>query len=253
MNPGEPHIRPAIIPTLDEAATRYRTAAQVVMTLYARRRASATAQVTPDSLNQAIEQFFAISKNLERDASGSAATYKDEVSQLGDYAITLLADLATWAGQLGLVEAKQDMEATTLSIADWVMHHEGELRTLDPVVNAAAERANRTKDPRSLEALCEFFGRALGAASNPIKQDLDKTNPGRPWRVLHINRGIVATRTYNPKLMEQVFDDLVRALPEDASHFFAEGMQQMSALNYPAHVRAVMSRYFDQWTRKTMH
>lgn len=245
---------PAIIPTLDEAAIQYRSAAQVVMTLYARRRPNAGQQVTPDSLNQAIEQFFAISNQLERDASGSGtAVYKDEVSRLGDYAITLLADLAAWAGQLGLTEAKQDMEATTLSIADWVMRHEGELRTLDPVVNAAAERANRTKDARSLEGLCEFIGRALDAASKPIKQDLDKTNPGRPWRVLHINRGIVATRTYNPKLMEQVFDDLVRALPEDASHFFAEGMQQMSALNYPAHVRAVMSRYFDQWTRKTMH
>lgn len=244
---------PAIIPTLDEAATKYRTAAEAVMALYAKRRSSAPAQVTPDSLNQAIEQFFAISTQLERDTGEAGATYKDNVSQLGDYAITLLADLASWAGQLGLLEAKQDMEATTLSIADWVVRHEGELRTLDPIVNAAAERANRTKDPRSLEALCEFISRALGAASNLIKQDLEKTNPSRPWRVLHLNRGIVATRTHNPRLMEQVFDDFVRALPEDASHFFAEGMHQMDALNYPAHVRAVMSRYFDQWTRKTMH
>lgn len=223
------------------------------MAVYAKRRPAATAQVTPESLNQAIEQFFTISIQIERDAGATGPIYKDDVSQLGDYAITLLADLAAWAGQLGLIEAKQDMEATTLSVADWVARHDGELRTLEPIVNAAAERANHTQEPRTLEALCEFIGRALRATAHLIQQDLEKTNPGRPWRVLHLNRGIVATRTHNPALMDKVFDELVRALPEDAPRFFAEGMQQMDALNYPPHVRAVMSRYFDSWTRKTMH
>ena len=242
-----------IIPTLDEAATHYRSAAQTIMAVYARRRPATTVQVAPESLNQAIEQFFAISAQLEHDTGTTGPVYKDDVSQLGDYAITLLADLAAWAGQLGLIEAKQDMEATTLSIADWVVRHEGELRTLEPIVNAAAERANHTQEPRALEALCDFIGRALRATTHLIKQDLEKSNPGRPWRVLHLNRGIVATRTHNPALMNTVFDELVQALPEDAPRFFAEGMQQMSALNYPPQVRAIMSRYFDSWTRRTMH
>lgn len=244
---------PTIIPTLDEAAQRYRSAAQTVMAVYAKRRPPATAQVTPESLNQAIEQFFAISSQLQRDPSANESLYRNDVSQLGDYAITLLADLSAWAGQLGLVEAKQDMEATTLSIADWVARHEGELRTLEPIVNAAAEHANHTKDPRALEVLCDFIGRVLRATPSLVKQDLEKFNPSRPWRVLHLNRGIVATRTHNVKLMQQVFDELVSVLPEDASRFFAEGMQQMDALNYPPHVRAVMLRYFDDWTRRTMH
>ena len=244
---------PTIIPTLDEAAQRYRSAAQTVMAVYAKRRPAAPAQVSPESLNQAIEQFFAISAQLERDAGASESVYKDDVSQLGDYAITLLADLSAWAGQLGLLEAKQDMEETTLSIADWVARRQGELRTLEPIVNATAERANHTKDPRALEALCDFIGRVLHATPDLVKQDLEKLNPGRPWRVLHLNRGIVATRTHNAKLMEQVFDELVSVLPEDAARFFAEGMQQMDALSYPSHVRAVMSRYFDDWTRRTMH
>jgi len=243
----------AIIPTLDEAGTHYRSAAQAIMVVYAKRRPAATAHVTPESLNQAIEQFFTISTQLERDSGNAGPLYKDNVSRLGDYAITLLADLAAWAAELGLAEARQDMEATTLAVADWVVRREGELRTLEPIVNAAAERANRTKDPRSLEALCGFIGGVLRATANLIKQDLEKTKPGRPWRLLHLNRGIVATRTHNAKVMEQVFDELVRALPDDAPRFFAEGMQQMDALNYPPHVRTVMARYFDQWTRKTMH
>ena len=244
---------PTIIPTLDEAATLYRSAAQTVITVYNARRPAATAQVAPESLNQAIEKFFTISTQLERDPDSTASIYKDNVSQLGDYAITLLADIASWAGQFGLAEEKQHLEATMLSVADWVVRHQGEIRSLEPIVNAAAARANRTQDPPALESLCRFITRVLHATSNIIKQDLEKTNPGRPWRVLHLNRSIVATRTHNPTLMTQVFDEFVTALPDDAPRFFAEGMQQMDALDYPAHVRAVMSRYFDRWTRKTMH
>lgn len=244
---------PTIIPTLDEAATLYRSAAQTVMTVYHARRPTGPAQVTPDSLNQAIEQFFTISGRLERDTDTAGPIYKDNVSQLGDYAITLLADLASWAGQLGLADEKQQLEASTLSVADWVVRHQGEIRSLEPIVNAAAARANRTQEPPALESLCGFITRVLHATSSVIKQDLEKTNPGRPWRVLQLNRSIVATRTHNASLMTQVFDEFVLALPDDAPRFFAEGMQQMDALNYPAHVRAIMSRYFDRWTRKTMH
>jgi hypothetical protein len=53
--------------------------------------------------------------------------------------------------------------------------------------------------------------------------------------------------------MEEVFEELVSNLPDDAREFFAEGMQQMETLNYPIHVRAVMTKYFDRWTRARMH
>jgi hypothetical protein len=49
--------------------------------------------------------------------------------------------------------------------------------------------------------------------------------------------------------MEQAFAVLTEKLPEDAPRFFTEGMQQMDALNYPAHVRKVMEKYHRQWTR----
>ena len=133
------------------------------------------------------------------------------------------------------------------------MRHEGLIGILEPVVNLLAGLANRVHEPEELEPLALFMGRIIQASAEPIKQDLEKNNPSRPWRVLHINRGIVATRTHNPEIMVQVFDDLVRYLPEDAPTFFAEGMQQMEELNYPLPVRVIMGRYFDQWTRPRMH
>jgi hypothetical protein len=63
-----------------------------------------------------------------------------------------------------------------------------------------------------------------------------------------LNRSIVATRSHNTDLMEQAFTELSRHLPEDAGHFFTEGMQQMDALDYPEHVRRLMACYHRQWT-----
>jgi hypothetical protein len=66
---------------------------------------------------------------------------------------------------------------------------------------------------------------------------------GQAWRVLVINRAIVATRSQQPMLMKAAFDALIEHLPEEAPRFFNEGMGQMDALDYPDQVRAVIERY----------
>jgi hypothetical protein len=240
-------------PSLAEAALRFRHAASEIDESYEARRPDKTNQVTPKQLTEAIDQFLTIIERTDREEGKIGPIAKDDATQLGDYGMTLIADLAAWASQLNLPVPRQDLEIVTLAAADWIVRHDGQIRTLDPVVNALANFANRVHDPASLEPLITMMGRVAQATANLIKEDLEKNNPGRPWRILHLNRGIVATRTHNPELMEKVFDDLVRYLPEDAAAFFAEGMQQMEELNYPPHVRQVMNRYFDLWTRTRMH
>jgi hypothetical protein len=240
-------------PSLNEAELRFEHAATEIIDTYEARRPANSHQVTPGQLAEAVEQFLAVTTRIDREEGERGPVYKDDVTQLGDYGMTLLTDLAAWAAQLNLPTPRQDLEIVTLAAADWIVRHEGQIRTLEPVVNALANFANRMHDPESLEPMITFMGRVAHASANLIKQDLEKNNPGRPWRVLHLNRGIVATRTHNPVIMEKVFDDLVRFLPEDAPAFFAEGMQQMEALNYPQPVRQVMGRYFDRWSRPRMH
>ncbi|MEW6331525.1 MAG: hypothetical protein AB1560_08700 [Pseudomonadota bacterium] len=240
-------------PSLAEAVLRFKHAATEINDTYEGRRPEQTNQVTPGQLTEAIDQFLTIIERIDREEGKIGPIARDDATQLGDYGMTLIADLAAWAGQLNLPVPRQDLEIVTLAAADWIVRHDGQIRTLEPVVNALANFANRANDPASLEPLITLMGRVAQAAANLIKQDLEKNNPGRPWRVLHLNRGIVATRTHNPELMEKVFDDLVRYLPEDAAAFFAEGMQQMEELDYPPHVRQVMHRYFDRWTRPRMH
>lgn len=239
--------------SLTEASLRFKRVAGEILEAFEARRPASTDQVTPAQLAEAIEQFMVVAINLDKDQGETGPIYKDDVNQLGDYGITLLADLATWATQLGFENLHQELETVALAVAGWVVRHEGELRTLEPIVNALANLANQTHDPQKLEPLAAFMSRILHACSDLIKQDLEKANPGRPWRVLHLNRGIVATRSHNPAVMESVFNELVQTLPEEAPQFFSEGMQQMEALNYPTHVRQVMVRYFDRWSRMTMH
>jgi len=76
-----------------------------------------------------------------------------------------------------------------------------------------------------------------------IKSDLEAINPMRPWRILNLNWGIVATRSHNTELMAQVFDQMIKNIPADVQQFFDEGMQQMEIVNYPQGVRALMKRY----------
>lgn len=241
--------------SLAEAARRYKQAAQAIVSAYESRRPAATSQVTPAQLDAGIEQFFAIALKVDREQGETGPVTSDDVSQLGDYGLTLLTDLMAWAHQLELREREldRDLESVVLAFTDWIVRHEGEIRTLEPIVDALAHQANRTRDPQELAALTHFMSRIVRGTSSFIKQDLEKGNPGRPWRVLNLNRGIVATRSHRPELMEAVFEEFARYLPEDAPQFFAEGMQQMDELNYPPHVRAVMARFFDRFTRRTMH
>lgn len=211
-------------------------------------------QIGPQQFREALGHFFAIIVNLDKEEGTTGPILSDDVNQLGDYGLNLLADLAVWATQLGLNQERQDVLTASLAVAGWLIRHEGRIRHLETVVDALAAAANRTDDPKELTCIAEFMGTVALACSEYLKQDLEKTNPGRPWRLLHLNRGIVATRSHDPALMQRVFDELVRYLPDDTPVFFEQGMEQMVALDYPAPVREVMSRYHARWKRRpTLH
>ena len=93
----------------------------------------------------------------------------------------------------------------------------------------------------------------MQATASDIAADSDKSDDRRPWRILQLNRAIVATRSYNIELMSRVFDDLIQGLPGDAKDFFREGMRQMQVVQYPARVRAVMTHYFEALAQNSLH
>ncbi len=109
------------------------------------------------------------------------------------------------------------------------------------------------QDKESLLSLSELIAEVVDHCSIELKKDLDDSEELRPWRLLHINRGIVATRTHDLEVMKQAFDEFLKYLPQEATGFFAEGMKEMDALDYPPHVRKVMEFYFQQNPTVSVH
>jgi hypothetical protein len=237
--------------SLADANHRYKLAVENVLDAYNNHEQSHT-EVTPRQLHAAVEYFFTTTLCMEHAERNGVQLDHGKVTELGDYGITVLMDLGNWARQLDLNGTDAELDQIALALADWVIRHGGEIRTLEPVVDSLARMSNRARDSEMLETLADTMTRVIHATSDSARKDHAKTRPSEPWRTLHLNRGIVATRTHNIGLMEQVFEELIQDLPMEARQFFADGMQQMDRFDYPSPVRAVMARYFDRWTRPRM-
>ena len=206
----------------------------------------------------AFDQMFEVMTRVEgdREAIGPQApgTATGDITELGEYAFKLHENLAAHVEQAGLQEDRPLLAEQAINFAIWVTRMDGQIDTLEPVVDALAMLANSISDAGELKSLSGIMGEIAAAVSPVIREDLEKINPGRPWRVLLLNNGIVATRSHNPDIMEAAFAVLTDHLPEDAARFFTEGMEQMEALNYPPQVRKVMEKYHRQWAvNRSLH
>ncbi|MDJ0805934.1 MAG: hypothetical protein QNJ78_03790 [Gammaproteobacteria bacterium] len=210
----------------------------------------------PDLLVEAMHKVFELlGLYQEQPSQESRATpAQQDIHTLGDYAFNLLADLSSIAGTNGLDDLSRELEDLSFPLALWIARHGGKLSTLEPIINAISHQANAIREPITLEQLYQLTGEIQAAVATSFKQDLEKSNPGRPWRILLLNRAIIATRSHRPELIERAYDSLLQELPEEAPGFFQEGMQQMVALNYPQPVRKVVEKYYNLWgVERTLH
>jgi len=218
-------------------------------------------ETTPALLNEAFLQLYEAMQRAEATAMADmgAATAgnrpsPNDVSELGEYALEMFEQAGRWARHLQLPDVFERLQAFTISMALWVACHKGQLLTLEPVVDALAQAANSTGEPEDLLSLYQAMTDIMAATSPMIARDLETVNPGRPWRLLNLNRAIVATRTHRPEFMEEAFSALAAQLPDDAPGFFTQGMEQMELLNYPPQVREVMDRYYKKWNvNRSLH
>lgn len=227
--------------------------------------------VSPHLIGKALKQFLDILYRAESDQeltanhrammiihkvidnATSQPLSRDEISEVGNHGLQLLDTLGEWADALDLPYQRHQIKAIMVMVALWIARHGGELNSIESVVNTLAEIANSTAEQDALAELSYMMGELIGAVSEQTKFDFDSTDHRHPWRVLNLNRGIIATRSHDTNLMELAFDELIRNFPEDAEMFFKQGMRQMEELDYPPHVREVMSRYFQQSKTRVLH
>ncbi len=186
----------------------------------------------------------AVQKDMSAESMGLLE--EKDISNIGQYALDLLE------GIVAVVEKKSGKQnrallRLSLPLSLWVARHGGKLALIDMLVNSLAGYANEISEPHLLAELTIVIRETIDACDDDIRRDLEQTNMMRPWRILNLNYGIVATRSHQPELIEQAYDALVKNLPQDARGFFKEGLQQMDAIDYPEEVREVVERYNKMW------
>jgi hypothetical protein len=232
------------------------TAASVVEASSRAGRAAEDADHSPRMLQQAMLRLLELMSIIEAQGEEVLPLSEQQINmnELGDYAIQMLSDLATAAGSLQLEQASLQLEDLTLPMALWIARHGGELRILAPIINALARLANTLNEPATLAQLYQLSDELQRAVDSATRQDLEKSNSGRPWRLLLMNRAIIATRSHRTELIEEAYQQLAEALPEEAPGFFQEGMKQMELLGYPQVVRQVVEKYYQLWNfPRTLH
>ncbi len=197
------------------------------------------------AMDQAIDVMAQADTDSQAQKSISMLEEKN-ITKIGQYALDIL-DAMTDFMQNKTGEKNRDLQRLSLPVSLWTARHGGKLAQIDMLVNSLAEYANEIAEPHLLMELSGVIREVIEACDSEICQDVEQTNMMRPWRVLNLNYGIVATRSHQPKLIEQAYDTLVRNLPQDARLFFKEGMQQMKIIGYPAEVREVVERYNQMW------
>ena len=209
----------------------------------------------PSQICEGLSRFTEILRHLDQQGGKSIepADADNEYKELTDYGLDLLKQLGNWCDQLDLKESRIALDEIIVTLGLWSARNLGPLNMIEPIVDALSKVANTTTDPVYLAELSQVYREIADATAPDIKQDIDKSNPGRPWRILNLNYGIVATRSHQPDIMEQAFEQLLIRLPEDAAGFFTEGMEQMEVIGYPDHVRRVMEKYFELTNNPTLH
>jgi len=209
---------------------------------------------SPQQLLAAMDQAIDVMTRADTDSTvqknmkveSMAMLEEKDISKIGQYTLDLLEGMVTYV-QNKTGEQNRELIRLSVPVSLWVARHGGKLSQIDMLVNSLAGYANEIVEPHVLAQLAAVIKEVINACDNDIRRDIDQASMMRPWRVLNLNYGIVATRSHQPELIEQAYDELVKNLPQDARQFFKEGMQQMDVVGYPDEVREVVVRYNNMW------
>ncbi len=206
-----------------------------------------------ENLLARFEEFFNVVASVNMRANEDKLIEANEATEISDYGFVLLLKLIDLMERLDLPHKRKEIEQISLVFVRWTISYHGTVNHLEPVVNAIAQLANLMYEKEALLALSDLIADIVEHCSLELKKDQSGDEELRPWRLLHINRGIVATRTHDLDTMKRAFDEFLMYLPQEAPGFFAEGMKEMDALDYPPHVRKVMEYYFNQKPSVSIH
>jgi hypothetical protein len=180
-------------------------------------------------------------ESLDRQYGGSGALRLEDVDELVASIITELAMLAPARS------APKGEGELILGVALWAIRHEVPITVVEPVVNALAERSNAAKNKQELAAVYGLMQGVIAHVGQRLSADLERSNPERPWRLLHANFAITAIRTEDPEMIDFAFDALDLALPDERANFYSEALAHALSPRIPAAVRERIEQRHLKW------
>ncbi len=184
-------------------------------------------QVTPDQLVEAIGQLLEVLERNPVDAPTPAMQENGEAEKVANHALAFLEDLGVYADRLELGEASQELQRVATAVALWLAAWGAPIHAVEMAVNALGELANETSDGAELARILGMMDALVAHAGPEIRADLETANPYRAWRILLLNRAIVAVRAQDLDGIRRAFDEVAQRLPDDAGAFFREALTQV--------------------------
>ena len=184
------------------------------------RLAAAHPEVADESLEAGLRTLL----RLDRQHGGNGPLPVEDSGDLVAALLTALAHAEVAARRPDLRAAAVDVAELTLGVAIWALRHEAPIPVVEPVANALAVRSNLAATKQELAAVFGLMQGVIASVGPQLGADLERSNPERPWRVLHANFAITAIRTEDPVLMGHAFDALDAALPDERATFYAEAL-----------------------------
>jgi hypothetical protein len=146
--------------------------------------------------------------------------------------------------------ARMDDPELVIAAAVWAMRHRVGIPAVEPAVNALAERSNRAAGRAELTAVAGLMLALAGHVRDRLGADLERSDPERPWRVLHANLAITAIRSEDPALIDAAFDALDAALPDERGAFYAEALALALAPGIAPEVRSRIEARHRRWAAR---
>ena len=207
-------------------------------------------QSGPIPLASAMSDFFQLASALE---NGEQLEDSAAISELAHYALDLVDRLQAQLWYLDIHDLRDRLSRLFASLAVWFARQDAILDNLNGAADSFAILVNGENDAAVLADMSRLMNEVLEAASNEIKMDEDRSDQFRPWRVLNLNSGVAATRSFDAKLMQETFERMERRLPHDLPGFFADGKRQVQMQEVPENVREVMTQFADKWATQLTH
>ncbi len=185
---------------------------------------------------------------LDRQHGG---TGRIAVEGVGELVTAILSDLArVEAAATGAPEPLLLADASDflIGVALWALRHQAAIDPVEPVVNALAHRANAARSKPELAAVFGLMQGIVAHVAPRLAPDLERSNPERPWRILHANLAITAIRTEDAAMMDHAFDALDEALPDERSGFYGEALARALSPGVSPRVRERIEARHLKWT-----